>query len=140
MYKHISTSSKLFIFIYISAKTHTSPRAHIRICVNIYVYVFVSVVMYRKLVFCVAHPVAHGMHGDAIASTAPGASAMTSWSGTHVCITRSRKIVRRVQAIRSSSVRIYRCGVLGPLKEEISQRKPYAKPSRDITYQARGTT
>ena len=86
MYKHISTFASLFIFIYISAKTHTSPPAHIRIYVNIDVYVFVSVVMYRKLVFCVAHPVAHGMHGDAIASTAPGASATTSWSGTHVCV------------------------------------------------------
>ena len=83
IYIHISI---LFIFIYISAKTYTSPHAHIRIYVHVYVHVFVSVVMYRTLVFCVAHPVAHGMHGDATASTAPGASATTSWSGTHVCI------------------------------------------------------
>ena len=83
IYIHISI---LFIFIYISAKTYTSPHAHIRIYVHVYVHVFVSVVMYRKLVFCVAHPVAHGMHGDATASTARGASATTSWSGTHVCI------------------------------------------------------
>ena len=77
----------LFIFIYIPAKTYTSPHAHIRICVHVYVYVFVSVVMYRKLVSFASHTsVAHGMHGDAITSTAPGASATTSWSGTHVCI------------------------------------------------------
>ena len=84
IYIHISN---LFIFIYIYAKTYTSPHAHIRIYVHIYVYAFVSVVMYRKLVFFASHTsVAHGMHGDAIASTAPGASATTSWSGTHVCI------------------------------------------------------
>ena len=57
-----------------------------------------------------------------------------------ICITRSRQIVRRAQAIKSSSVRIYRCGVMGPLKEEMSQQKPNDRPCLDITYQARGTT
>ena len=56
IYLYIHTPiSNLFIFIYILAKTYTSPHAHIRIYVHICFYVFVLVVMYRKLVVCVAY-------------------------------------------------------------------------------------
>ena len=54
IYIYIHTP-KLFVFIYIYAKTYTSPHAHIRIYVHICFYVFVLVVMYRKLVVCVAY-------------------------------------------------------------------------------------
>ena len=43
--------SEFFISIYIYAKTYTSPHAYVHICL----YVFVLVVMYRKLVVCVAY-------------------------------------------------------------------------------------
>ena len=83
IYIHIPNLS---IFIYIYAKTYTSPHAHIRIYVHICFYVFVLVVMDRTFFFALHTSAAHGMHGDAITSTAPGASATTSWPRTHVCI------------------------------------------------------
>ena len=83
----------IYIHIQIFLYSYTYMRRHIHPLMHTYVYMSIYVFMFLFWLWCIGSSwfalhtsAAHGMHGDAIASTAPGASATTSWSGTHVCI------------------------------------------------------